>query len=196
MEVFTLHDEVVGKQPHQIMVFDNVLTAEQCQAIVQKFEEDTMKITGTCGGGKVQLDIKQTTDLYLRPDRGWHNELKLMSEAMLPKIMEYREVYNQLHSISMVHTGLQIQRSEVGQFYTTHIDDDTRDAYHRIVATLIYLSDVEEGGETHFTQHGVQVKPKAGRLVLFPSKWTHPHEAKKVLKGTKYIAVGWLQPAP
>ena len=194
MEVFTLHDEVLGKEPHYIMVFDNVLTPEQCEHIVQKFEHDTTKFVGTCGGHKVNPSIKQSTDLFLRSHEGWDIELKGIAKAILPKIMHYIDTYDQLQSMDLVHTGFQIQRSKEGQFYRTHIDDDTKESHNRMIATLLYLTDVEEGGETRFTQHGLQVKAKRGRLALFPAKWTHPHEARTVVKGTKYIAVGWLQP--
>jgi len=65
----------------------------------------------------------------------------------------------------------------------------------------MYLSDVEEGGGTRFTKLGIEVTPKKGRAVLWPSvrnddpfirdPRTH-HEAKAVIKGEKYAANAWL----
>ena len=67
----------------------------------------------------------------------------------------------------------------------------------------MYLSDVEEGGETRFDYFGddLQVRPKRGRVVLWPSVLDEDpleiderteHEAMPVLKGRKYAANAWL----
>ena len=39
----------------------------------------------------------------------------------------------------------------------------------RMLTFFLYLSDVEEGGETNFPFLGVSVKPKKGRALLWPS---------------------------
>ena len=39
----------------------------------------------------------------------------------------------------------------------------------RILTFFLYLSDVEEGGETHFPLLGISVKPKKGKALLWPS---------------------------
>ena len=56
----------------------------------------------------------------------------------------------------------------------------------------MYLSDVEEGGETNLPRQNIKSKPKAGRLLMFPPYWTHPHQGEKVIKGTKYILMTYL----
>lgn len=66
---------------------------------------------------------------------------------------------------------------------------------------FLYLSDVEEGGETGFPQLSLDVKPRKGSAILWPS--TSPddifrqdprtiHEAKPVVKGIKYAANAWI----
>jgi prolyl 4-hydroxylase len=65
----------------------------------------------------------------------------------------------------------------------------------------MYLSDVEEGGETNFPMINLAVKPKKGSAVLWPSVYNHDllqqdprthHEAKPVIKGTKFGANSWI----
>jgi hypothetical protein len=58
-----------------------------------------------------------------------------------------------------------------------------------MLAFLFYLNDVEEGGETSFTDHlkGNDVIPVRGRLLVVPTWMGFPHEAKEVIKGTKYM---------
>ena len=66
---------------------------------------------------------------------------------------------------------------------------------------FLYLSDVEEGGETYFNKLDLAVKPKKGRALVWPSvKDDEPdfwddrmyHEAKDVIKGKKYAANHWI----
>lgn len=100
-----------------------------------------------------------------------------------------------------------------GQFYRTHHDMGAvrRDIAggHRILTFFVYLSDVEEGGETHFPKVidpetgkvGLKVKAKAGQAVLWPSilnddPWKKDertvHAALPVIKGVKYAANHWI----
>ena len=39
----------------------------------------------------------------------------------------------------------------------------------RLYTFFVYLSDVEEGGGTRFTELGITVQPKLGRGILWPS---------------------------
>lgn len=78
---------------------------------------------------------------------------------------------------------------------------DKRAGGVRILTFFLYLSDVEEGGETDFPRMNVKVKPKKGRAVLWPSVLndapmqqdprTH-HAALPVVKGLKYAANHWI----
>ena len=43
----------------------------------------------------------------------------------------------------------------------------------RILTFFLYLSDVEEGGETAFPVLGISVKPKKGKALLWPSVQNH-----------------------
>jgi hypothetical protein len=57
----------------------------------------------------------------------------------------------------------------------------------RVLAAVIYLNDVDYGGETNFPLHQVAVKAKAGRISLFPATFTHPHESCVPITGDKWI---------
>ena len=71
----------------------------------------------------------------------------------------------------------------------------------RILTFFLYLSDVEEGGETHFPSLRLSVQPKRGRALLWPSTLDQDpeqqdirtmHEAKPVIKGRKFAANSWI----
>jgi hypothetical protein len=75
-------------------------------------------------------------------------------------------------------------------FYKPHLDfgPDTP----RTMSAILYLNDVEEGGETYFDQFDLSVQPKAGRLVLFPATFPYSHEARNPVSGNKYVLVTWF----
>lgn len=75
-------------------------------------------------------------------------------------------------------------------FYKPHFDFGPETP--RTISALLYLNDVEEGGETYFDQFDFSVTPKAGRLVLFPSTFPYSHEARLPKSGNKYVLVTWF----
>lgn len=64
----------------------------------------------------------------------------------------------------------------------------------RIFSSVLYLNDVEEGGETHFVHFDLSVKPKAGSLLMFPAEYSHTHIAKPPISNDKFVVVTWFKP--
>ncbi|KAL9257240.1 putative prolyl 4-hydroxylase 9 [Drosera capensis] len=112
-----------------------------------------------------------------------------------------------------------ILRYEIGQKYYSHYDVFNPAEYgpqksQRVASFLLYLSDVEEGGETmfpfeddkidanyDFTQCiGLKVKPKQGDGLLFYSLFVNGtidpsslHGSCPVVKGEKWVATKWIR---
>jgi prolyl 4-hydroxylase len=65
---------------------------------------------------------------------------------------------------------------------------------------MVYLNKVEEGGQTHFTDIGVQIEPKPGVLMIWnnalpdgrPNEGTM-HAGTPVVRGTKYVITKWYR---
>ena len=64
----------------------------------------------------------------------------------------------------------------------------------RMVAGIVYLNDVKEGGETDFYHQKLKVKPKKGTLIVFPAGYTHLHKGNNPISNTKYILSLWGTP--
>ena len=73
--------------------------------------------------------------------------------------------------------------------YNAWHTDWTKDPYaiERVLSVQFYLNDVKEGGETEFLHQGIKIKPKKGRLVVWPVGFTHTHRGNKPISGDKYI---------
>ena len=103
------------------------------------------------------------------------------------------------------YESYQILQYHKNQFYRMHHDSssgkDDSPPGHRILTFFMYLSDVEEGGATRFTKLQLDVRPKKGRALVWPSvrnddpsRWDPRmyHEARDVIKGEKRAANHWI----
>jgi prolyl 4-hydroxylase len=100
---------------------------------------------------------------------------------------------------------IQLLKYNVGESYVPHHDYSFQELSlpcgPRVLTFFLYLSDVEEGGETRFADLNVTIIPKKGNAVLWPNTLSldpsmkdtrMTHEAMVVTKGVKYAANVWV----
>jgi prolyl 4-hydroxylase len=103
---------------------------------------------------------------------------------------------------------LQIQKYCPGEYYKEHHDYFTWNTEEyktytewmgqRTWTFMVYLNDVDKGGETYFKHLGLKIKPKKGTAILWnnlnpfgiPNKKTM-HEALPTINGNKYVITKW-----
>ncbi len=107
--------------------------------------------------------------------------------------------------------GIQLQRYRPGAQSTPHFDfllpgnqanrESIERSGQRIATLIIYLNDVEAGGETTFVEAGLSVTPRQGNGVYFQygnrlgqSDPASAHAGSPVTAGEKWIATKWLHP--
>lgn len=95
---------------------------------------------------------------------------------------------------------LMILRYRPGQEYRKHFDALPGVDNQRIKTALVYLNDGYEGGETAFTQIGVNIRGRKGDGIVFTNtrdgKHHDPlaeHAGLPVTRGTKYLASRWIR---
>ena len=74
--------------------------------------------------------------------------------------------------------------------FNTHVDVMKLISCPRFLSFLWYLNDVDEGGSTIFDN--LKIKPKKGRLVIFPPMWMFPHMGEEPVSNTKYVMSSYL----
>lgn len=87
-------------------------------------------------------------------------------------------------------------------FYTTekYWELERKRGGQRSWTAMAFLNEVEEGGETHFTEVGVKIEPKPGVLLVWnnalpdgtPNEGTM-HAGTPVVKGAKYVITKWYR---
>lgn len=108
----------------------------------------------------------------------------------------YFDRYPILKSGRYFHLNCKFQRTRPGEgFHEWHYENSSDNAYRKLV-TMLYLNDVEEGGETEFLYLHRRITPRRGRLLIFPAGFTHTHRGNPPLRGDKYILTSWLEEFP
>jgi len=84
-------------------------------------------------------------------------------------------------------TSTACYRYEPGQRFTTHRDGWVQrpDGSRSRLTSMIYLSEVEAGGETWFPPLDRGITPRTGRAVFFQHSLLHA--SRPVIRGTKYV---------
>ena len=89
-----------------------------------------------------------------------------------------------------------LQKTEPTQgYHSFHAEDTSYAQSGRTMAWMVYLNDVEEGGETEFLHQQKKFKPIKGTAVIWPGSFTHIHRGNPPMSD-KYIATGWFQVDP
>ena len=174
-----------------VRYYDRVVSKEWCNKVIDLFEQskkdtfdnDRKSFTELNIEGKEEFkDIKET---YIRVLR--QNLQHFMKEVNI-------ENHHFPPIIDMENIRIKKYTDNGKDVFKNHVDvlRSQGPSSKRFLVFIMYLSDVEEGGETSIPRYNVKCKPKAGRLLMFPPFWTHPHQGEKVIKGTKYQIMTYL----
>jgi len=121
---------------------------------------------------------------------------KVFSDTFFEKIYPlYAQKFSMLNDCCSHHIfSLKLQKSLPGQgYHIWHCENDGTRNNNRLLAVMLYLNNVEEGGETEFLYQKVRIKPKKNRVVVWPAYFTHTHRGNQPLSGEKYILTGWVE---
>ena len=189
---------------YKIDLFENSLSPEVCEDIIQRFDADGRKFEGgvSYGDGEIKLvpELKKCTELYLSAHTDWKDIDEILFAQIREKILFLREKYPGLKRIHKVlDEGYRIKhyKNNGNEFFNWHIDSNGRNQSHRYYVFMWYLNTVEEGGETEFRitdENGdnILVKPVQGRMLAFPPFWTHEHRGRPPVSEDKYIIASWV----
>ncbi|RWR92379.1 putative prolyl 4-hydroxylase 3 isoform X2 [Cinnamomum micranthum f. kanehirae] len=204
--------EVLSWEP-RAFIYHNFLSKDECEYLIELAKPHMHKSTvvDSQTGQSKDSRVRTSSGMFLRrgQDKIIRNiEKRIADFTFIP--VEHGE-------------GLQILHYEVGQRYEPHYDYfldqfNTKNGGQRIATVLMYLSDVEEGGETVFpsananyssvpwwnelsecAKKGLSVKPKMGDALLFwsmrPDASLDPsslHGGCPVIKGNKWSSTKWM----
>lgn len=125
-------------------------------------------------------------------DTGFSFEMPVADIVLLGLVQRINDL---VRMKNMLSETVRFRRYSVGEYHPAHLDTYQIDQWTLILTTILYLTDTEEGGETHFSKAEpapVSIAPKRGRLGIWfnhtPDGRVEPasiHEALPVKKGVK-----------
>ncbi len=172
-----------------------LLSPAECTQMIQLVDAEARP--SRLFSGSASADYRTSSSCDLRID----NPLVLAVTRRIDTLMGFETGNGEL---------LQGQRYAPEQEYKVHCDYFPAKASYwpqmracggqRVWTTMIYLCDVEEGGETEFPRLGLKVPPRRGTLLIWnnmradgsPNGETL-HAALPVIRGTKYVVTKWYR---
>ena len=196
------HNSNDKESPPWVVVFDNFLTDEECDAMIQLGYKYEYKRSEDVGTAKFDGSYDSVKSEGRTSENAWCT--KACREEDIPQRIHER-IASILDIPAVNSEDFQILKYEKGQFYRTHHDyipnQRDRQCGPRILTFFLYLNDVPEGGGTNFPLLDLTVEPKRGRALLWPSVLSSDpmeidprmdHQALEVIEGTKFAANGWI----
>jgi hypothetical protein len=190
-----------------IGIFENVVPEECCNKFIDYFK-GWQSVNGT--------RTRQDSDGHPRHSKddeqfflgdNYHDKL-IVSQSSIHIFGEYHEIfgrcfynytnfYSRLTEINLhVYYGKIQKTIPGGGYHIWHAEREDLQTSSRALAFMLYLNDVEEGGETEFLYQKMRVKPTKGTILIWPADWTHTHRGNPPLSGDKYIYTGWMEHTP
>jgi len=137
------------------------------------------------------------TSAGIRLERATHPRLAPFEDALRQVADDCRALYAQHNDYMTARAdqGLRLLRYEEGGYFRPHYDQGRRRDHTgaRWLSMVLFLNDDFRGGQLAFPRQELEVPPRAGTAVLFPSNFCFPHCARTVRQGTKYSVVTWFE---
>lgn len=173
-----------------IVILGNVLSNEECDELIS-LSMDKMQ-RSKIGTTREVNELRTSSSMFFQESE---NEIVARVENRISTIM----------NIPIEHgEGIQILNYTPGQEYKAHHDYFSSTSKvvnnNRISTLVMYLNDVEQGGETFFPKLNFSVSPQKGMAVYFEYFYNDKnlneltlHGGAPVITGEKWVATQWMR---
>lgn len=183
----------------QIYTLDGFMSVEDCETLIEESEKILRPSTvsdPTDAAITSNYRTSKTADLhYFDTPYLTYIDNQIASFMQLPHFLG---------------ESLQAQKYKPGQYYKEHCDyffpmtkeyrTYTEWMGQRTWTFMVYLNDVEEGGETYFKHLNLKIKPKKGMAVFWNNLYRNGipnnktmHEALPPVSEDKYVITKWFR---
>ena len=194
-----MNDKIVNID-NFIGVYDNYITQDECNKAI-KLYEDQDKFNNTVN----RLGFEKASTLQKQDQQFFADgsNIDVWWEALKPMMFNFDMAFQhyientgagEAYGVPFHFTSVKIQKTLPTEgYHVWHIEHGKGfDNEARAFVFSIYLNDVEDGGETEFLHFSKRVKPKTGRIVIWPAAFPYLHRGNPPLSGEKYILTSWM----
>lgn len=182
----------------EFFTIDNFVTEEECDYLCSLIEQNSYRSQVAGDGAQASIESEARTS---------HTSTLHTSDTIVDLIS--KRISLELNIPEENGEEMQGQIYQVGQEFKHHYDYFEGDAYYnhclasgqRTYTFMIYLNNVEEGGETNFQKlDNYSIKPKKGMAVVWKNSDGHGtenlaalHAGTPVIEGKKIIITKWFR---
>jgi predicted 2-oxoglutarate/Fe(II)-dependent dioxygenase YbiX len=174
-----MHAEALDGQA--IFVIHDLLSLGECDELIRRSE--ALGYETAAVGGELVPQLRNNGRAFLE-DVALASELWRRAAPFLPRQPDGAQA-------SGLHERFRFYRYEAAEQFGVHMDGSIRrgEAEESRLTFMVYLSAVEEGGETNFYRAGgvleFAVSPSPGKALVFDHR--RLHEGAAVRRGRKYV---------
>lgn len=142
----------------------------------------------------VDNESKKDTEMFINDSTNEYINF-FKSEILGECYYQYCKKYQYCKAREVCSSIFKIQKYNPNESYKNwHCERSNLDPMNisRHLVWMMYLNDVNDGGETEFYYQQLKIKPEVGKILIWPSDWTHTHRGIPSPSKVKYIATGWF----
>ena len=189
-----MSDAALSDLRSYVQYFDAALSPDFCAQMISAFEQASHWQSPEGRGYRPGLEQSSWVEVNLQ---------RLADDAFLgffhAQVDKYLREYNRILPLTLPVPGrpkideLRMKRYRAGSDdnFQPHFDS-IDEKCGRYLVFLWYLNDVSEGGETEFTDLGIKIQARTGRLLMFPPYWMFQHAGLPPQSNDKYIVSTYL----
>jgi len=180
---------------NHILRMKGLVPEDECKKIIYYFESHQELHCDGLVGGRLNYEKKKDTEIgcdFLK-SQGPHWISKYLNVAL----KEYHQQYPESDEPTIVrydkYRYFKLQKYFPSEgYFVNHCENDNLDNCNRVLAWMIYLNDVTDGGYTEFPNQKKKYQPRVGDVLLWPAYFTHTHRGIVSKSQIKYIVTGWF----
>ena len=168
-----------------------------------------MKVPGMLHWGDYLIEVAQTIPRWfpmrqnavhpgpeeIRVESSFAGDLAASENGLVDIVGKALILYQRENPFAQVNEdcGYSLLRYKEGEAYDVHCDMLGGKSSLKLMTMMMYPNDDYEGGEVYFPRQGIEFKPTAGDVYVYPSGFAFPHGTRPVKSGTRYCVVTWLK---
>ena len=182
-------------QKNHILHMKGLVPKDECNKIINYFESHSeLQYEGKICN-RIDYDLKK--DVEVDCDFNKSHGPSWISKYLNVALKEYHQKYFE-SAKPMMDTYDKERYFKIQKYFPSdgyfvyHCESSGLQNSNRVLAWMIYLNDVTDGGHTEFLNQKKKYQPRAGDVLLWPAYFTHTHRGIPSKSQIKYIATGWF----
>ena len=183
---------IVIQLVQNVLTVDDFLNPTQCSELISIFHSHPKR------------QIKNGRDMYAQDTTYTERRISTVRSPQIRNVLEgfldkaiglYRDHAQMKHFLGNEYEPFELMKFEKGaDCFSPHFDSCGQEHF-RSLAIIIYLNDVDIGGELEFLtlEKPMKVSPVQGRCVVVPADWTFLHKVHTPISNDRYSLITFLR---